>query len=163
MAVKTKSKSKTSHSQRRTTGAASRTSPSRKTKSRTTISRTAGTRASIRTAAKPASRTRASAARSKRLTEIATDHHEIVRWAQDRGAQPARVKGTGRGDAGLIRLEFPKAPNANDDKLEPISWDEWFDEFEKKNLALVYEETNASGHKSNFNKLVSRERAGENS
>ncbi|HLH40528.1 MAG TPA: hypothetical protein VKX39_15360 [Bryobacteraceae bacterium] len=74
------------------------------------------------------------------------------------------MKGTGRGkdDIGMIRLEFPGAPNAKESSLEPISWEEWFDEFEKKNLALLYEETTAAGEKSNFNKLVSRERAVEN-
>ena len=87
-----------------------------------------------------------------------------MRWAEQRGAQPARIAGTGRGkhDIGMIRLEFPGAPNAKDESLEPISWEAWFDEFDKKSLALLYEETTARGQKSNFNKLVSRERAVEN-
>ena len=60
----------------------------------------------------------------------------------------------------MIRLEFPGAPHARDEKLEPIRWEEWFDELDKKNLAMIYEETTARGQKSNFNKLVNRERGG---
>lgn len=62
----------------------------------------------------------------------------------------------------MIRLEFPGAPNTREGSLEPLSWEEWFNEFDKKNLALLYEETTARGQKSNFNKIVSRERADEN-
>jgi len=85
-----------------------------------------------------------------------TDHDAIRGWAEERGAQPARVQGTGRGktDVGMIRLTFPEY--SNDEKLEPITWEEFFDEFEKKQLALVYQETTAEGARSNFNKLLSR-------
>ena len=92
------------------------------------------------------------------VTKITTDHEVIRRWAEERGAKPARVQGTGgNGDIGIIRLEFPGAPGARDEKLEEISWDDWFKEFDEKGLAFVYEETTASGQKSNFNKLVKRE------
>jgi len=63
----------------------------------------------------------------------------------------------GKGDIGLLRLEFPGKPNANDDKLTPISWDDFFQKFEERGLALVYQEQTAEGEKSNFNKLVARE------
>lgn len=92
--------------------------------------------------------------------KVTTDHEEIRRWAEERGAQPARVRGTGgNGDVGILRLEFPGAPGAKDEDLEPISWDDWFREFDERGLALVYEETTATGQKSNFNKIISRETA----
>jgi hypothetical protein len=88
-----------------------------------------------------------------------TDHETIRKWAEDRGAHPACVRGTGgRGDVGMIRLDFPGYSGA--DSLEEISWDEFFEEFDKKGLALLYQEETAAGQKSNFNKLVSRETAG---
>ena len=97
---------------------------------------------------------------AKPVTKVTTDHDEIRRWAEERGAKPARVRGTGgNGDVGLIRLAFPGAPRARDEQLEEISWDDWFREFDKNGLALVYEETTASGQKSNFNKIVKRETA----
>jgi hypothetical protein len=85
-----------------------------------------------------------------------TDHEEIQQWAEQRGAQPACVKGTGRkkGDIGMIRLDFPGY--SGEDSLEHISWEDWFDAFEKNGLALIYQETTSEGERSNFNKLVKR-------
>jgi hypothetical protein len=55
---------------------------------------------------------------------------------------------------GIIRIEFPGAPNAKDDHLEEISWEEFFEKFDEANLALIYQEETACGERSNFNKLV---------
>ena len=44
-----------------------------------------------------------------------------------------------------------------EDKLQPISWEEWFEKFDERKLALVYQEETADGEKSNFNKLISRD------
>jgi hypothetical protein len=84
------------------------------------------------------------------------DHEEIKRWADERGATPACVRGTGeKGDVGMIRLDFPGY--TGEQSLQPIEWDEWFEKFEQQGLALLHQETTASGEPSNFNKLVSRE------
>jgi hypothetical protein len=67
-----------------------------------------------------------------------TNHDEIRKWAESCGGKPACVKGTGgKRDAGMIRLEFPGARNANDENLEPISWEEWFKAFDDNKLALL--------------------------
>lgn len=90
-------------------------------------------------------------------SKTTTNHDEIRKWAESRGGKPACVKGTGgKRDPGMIRLEFPGARNANDDKLEPISWEEWFNAFDENKLALLYQETTRDGEESRFNKLVSR-------
>lgn len=57
----------------------------------------------------------------------------------------------------MIRLDFPGYSGA--DSLEPIEWDEWFDKFEERGLALLVQDKTARGQRSNFNKLVSRETA----
>src|SRR5438045_6247485 len=89
---------------------------------------------------------------------VTTDHDEIRSWAEERGARPACVRGTGGGDdPGMIRLDFPGYSGA--DSLEEISWDDWFRSFDENGLALLHQETTAGGEKSNFNKLVSRETA----
>ena len=89
------------------------------------------------------------------LSKTTQDHDEIRKWAESRGAVPAEVKGTERNDeTGILRFEFPKATNKNDCKLEGISWEEFFEKFDKNNLELVYQEKTADGQKSNFNKLV---------
>lgn len=85
-----------------------------------------------------------------------TDHEQIRRWAEERGAKPACVRGTGdKDDVGMIRLDFPGY--SGEDKLQPISWDEWFEKFDERKLALIYQDETAGGQKSNFNKLVSRD------
>jgi hypothetical protein len=82
-----------------------------------------------------------------------TDHDEIRRWVESRGGRPARVKGTGRGDdPGILRIDFGDP----DEGLEEISWDEWFEAFDKNNLAFLYQDEGDS----RFNKLVSRDGSG---
>ncbi len=91
-------------------------------------------------------------------SQTTTEHDEIRKWAEERGGKPACVRGTGgKGDIGLMRIEFPGSPNANDDKLEEISWEDFFEKFDERGLALVYQAKTASGQKSNFNKLITKE------
>jgi hypothetical protein len=89
-----------------------------------------------------------------------TDHDFIRKWAEARGGKPADVKSTHKsGEVGILRIEFPGAPNAKDENLELISWDDWFEKFDEQGLALLYQEETSGGEKSNFNKLVKRETA----
>jgi hypothetical protein len=113
-------------------------------------------------AALPVGRTKSRTAGDCGITEakVTTDHDTIRKWAEARRAKPATVRSTHRkDDPGIIRLEFPGAPNANDDALEEISWDEFFEKFDEAGLALLYQEETADGQRSNFNKLVGRETA----
>jgi hypothetical protein len=88
---------------------------------------------------------------------MTTDHEFIRQWAEARRAKPTCVRGTGGGgDTGVLRLDFPGYSGRG--KLQPISWDDWFEKFDEQNLALLYQEKTRDGKKSNFNKLVSRER-----
>lgn len=89
-------------------------------------------------------------------SQVTTDHEAIQQWAEERGGQPACVRGTGGSeDVGMLRIDFPGF--SGEESLQHISWDEWFDKFEDRQLALLYQEETAGGAKSNFNKLVSRE------
>jgi hypothetical protein len=88
-------------------------------------------------------------------TQTTVDHDEIRRWVEEHGGRPARVRGTGNGDAGVLRIDFPGG--AGEEALEPISWDEWFRTFDEQRLALVYQERKADGEDSTFAKLVRRE------
>ena len=74
-------------------------------------------------------------------SKITTDHDEIRNWAEERGGRPATVrsthgKGHGQGHdknggTGIIRIEFPDAPNSKHDALEEISWEEFFEKFDE--------------------------------
>ncbi len=88
------------------------------------------------------------------MTETTTDHDSIRKWAESKGGKPAAVRRTHQGDdVGIIRIMFPKAPQSEHDELVEISWDEFFEEFDKRELALLYDE------KSMFNKIVGRDAA----
>jgi len=88
------------------------------------------------------------------MSEVTTDHKKIQRWAERHGGKPAAVSSTHQqSDVGIIRIMFPKSKQSEHDNLEEISWDEFFAEFEKRSLALVYDEG------SMFSKLVSRDSA----
>ena len=97
-------------------------------------------------------------ARSSSSARQLNDHDEIRQWAEERGATPSSVRGTGdNNDLGMIRLDFPGY--SGEGKLEEVSWDEWFDKFDESNLTLLVQDQTARGQKSNFNKLVSRNNA----
>ena len=97
---------------------------------------------------------------AKAAHRILTDQEEIREWAEERGAHPSRVKGTGsEDDPGLLRLDFPGY--SGEGRLEPISWEEFFEKFDEKGLALLVEDRTAGGQRSNFNKIISRETAME--
>ncbi len=88
------------------------------------------------------------------MAEVATDHDTIRKWAESKGGKPAAVDRTHQGgDVGIIRIMFPKAPQSEHESLVEISWDEFFEEFEKRELALLYEKD------SQFNKIVGRDTA----
>ncbi|MGE5206307.1 MAG: hypothetical protein ACM3PW_11880 [Chlamydiota bacterium] len=93
-----------------------------------------------------------------RKSRVLTDHDDIQRWAEERDAQPACVRGTGSAeDVGMIRLDFPGY--SGETSLESIEWDEWFQKFDDNNLALLVEDEMAGGEQSNFNKIIGRETA----
>ena len=60
------------------------------------------------------------------------DHDEIRRWIEQRGGRPARVRGT----TDLLRVSFGKSPQ----NLEEISWEQFFEAFDRNNLLFLYED-----------------------
>ena len=87
-------------------------------------------------------------------SDTTTDHDTIRAWAEERGGRPATVKGTESGgeDAGVLRIDFQDP----DDRLEEISWNEWFQKFDDQKLAFLYQDARKSGETSTFFKLVKR-------
>jgi hypothetical protein len=74
---------------------------------------------------------------------VATRDHDLIRrWAAERQAEPATGEATGSGDATIdvkdggagIRFNFPGLA-----RFRPISWDEWFGNFDAHHLLFVYE------------------------
>ena len=95
---------------------------------------------------------------SQATSHTTTNHDEIRRWVEERGGHPARVKGTEKGkSAGLLRIDYPGF--SGDDRLEEISWEEFFDGFEENELAFIYQDKTSDGEISRFSKLVDRNAA----
>src|SRR5437868_13001996 len=95
---------------------------------------------------------------SKSRSRTLTDHEEIRNWVEERDASPATVKRTGNEEnPGVLRIDFPGY--SGEGSLEPISWDDFFQKFDERGLALLVQDETASGERSNFNKIVSRETA----
>lgn len=92
-------------------------------------------------------------------SRVTTDHDEIRKWAEERGAKPSAVQSTGddEGDVGIIRLDFPGY--SGEGSLTEISWEQFFEKFEEAGLALIIQDTTADGERSNFNKLIKRDKA----
>lgn len=84
-----------------------------------------------------------------------TDHDTIRRWADERGGRPGIVRGTEDGGSGVLRIWFPDV-GASEETFEEISWEEFFEQFEANDLALVYQDQATGGEESRFAKLISR-------
>ncbi len=80
---------------------------------------------------------------------LATRSHEVIRhWAEQRGGQPSTVPGTWHGDhPGVLRFDFP---GYGGQKLEHISWDDWFGAFDDRHLIFLFQEHKSDGQQSNF-------------
>ena len=65
------------------------------------------------------------------------DHDTIRRWVKARGGLPARLR-SGAGAPGALALAFDEITLG--EALERISWDEFFDRFDRNNLALCFDE-----------------------
>ncbi|MDQ2830257.1 MAG: hypothetical protein M3Y74_14585 [Chloroflexota bacterium] len=90
---------------------------------------------------------------------LATREHAVIQaWAEDKERQgaPATVPGTEHGDtAGVLRFDFP---GYGGQKLEHISWDEWFKPFDERELVFIYQEHKKDGSPSTFFILDNPER-----
>lgn len=79
-----------------------------------------------------------------------TDHEEIRKWAEARDGKPSKVDTGPAG--GILRIDFGEP----EEKLEPISWDEFFQIFDDNKLAFLHQDKTSDGGTSRFNKFVER-------
>ncbi len=87
---------------------------------------------------------------------VTRNHDAIMKWAEERGANPATVGGTEHGDRlGVLRFDFE---GGDSDRLEPVSWDDWFRTFDERNLVMIFQENLKAGNQSNFFRFDNPER-----
>lgn len=88
--------------------------------------------------------------------QTTTDHRKIRSWAEERGGHPAAVSEThSEDDAGILRIDFEDGEE--DEGLEEISWEQFFDKFESSKLAFLYQDETKDGSTSRFFKFVRRD------
>ena len=85
-------------------------------------------------------------------SKTTTNHEEIRRWVEERGGHPAQVKETA-----VLRIDYPGF--SGEERLEAISWNEFFEAFDKNKLAFLYQDKLESGKTSRFSKLIERDSA----
>lgn len=89
-------------------------------------------------------------------SKTTTDHSTTKKWVEARGGKPATVKRTAsENEAGILRINFPGY--SGEQSLVDISWDEFFNKFDEKKLAFLYQEEKKASEESRFFRLVSRD------
>ena len=84
------------------------------------------------------------------LLRVTIDHHVIFSWAHRRGAQPATCEGDER--PWPLFFNFSSA----DADLKEISWDKFFEEFERAALAFVYQDATPYSELDDWHEFVKR-------
>ncbi|MBI1390351.1 MAG: hypothetical protein GC154_18085 [bacterium] len=85
---------------------------------------------------------------------VTVDHTTIRGWIEDRGGLPAAVKkGDDMYDVGVLKVHYP-GERAGD--IEYITWDEFFEKFEFKNLAFAYRDSTRGDEDSRYCEFVPR-------
>jgi hypothetical protein len=88
-------------------------------------------------------------------SKTTTNHDEIKTWVEKRNGKPAIVAGTEKNEdaAGMLRILFSDESRGS---LKPVDWDTFFDTFEQKKLAFLYQDKTKDNKESRFLKFVSR-------
>lgn len=84
-----------------------------------------------------------------------TSLHVIRAWSAEREGKPARLKNSMKKGGALLRIIFPG--HEEDEPIEEIPWDIWYDTFLKSNLKFMYREKTEEGTESNLYRLAERE------
>jgi hypothetical protein len=88
------------------------------------------------------------------VAKTVTEHEEIRRRAESHSGKPAAVRRTLQGDGvGIVRIMFPDAPQSERGDLVEIGWEEFFREFDDRDLALLYDGNGL------FSRIVGRDTA----
>jgi hypothetical protein len=88
---------------------------------------------------------------SDQETRATRDHDTIRRWVEARRGHPAVVEGTS-----ILRIDFDEPGGNDDERLQRVSWDEFFRIFDERDLEFLYQDRTHDGRISRFNKFIKR-------
>ncbi len=80
------------------------------------------------------------------MSKIITDHDEVRTWIEEGNGQPGKMA-----DTELLAVYF----GAPESDITPIEWEEFFEIFDRSNLAFMYEDRSA-GDTSSFFEFIDR-------
>jgi hypothetical protein len=84
------------------------------------------------------------------------DRDVIEQWAEARGGKPATVAGTEHGGRpGVLRIDFQDRGDDDTNRIQDISWDDWFRTFDARELVFIFQDRKSDGSQSNFFRLDS--------
>lgn len=91
------------------------------------------------------------------LTRKTTHHDEIRQWVEEREGKPGMVSPSDKADVpASLEISFPGESSTA--TVHEISWEEFFDHFDKEELVFVYKDETAGGERSSFHKIVDRDK-----
>lgn len=88
-------------------------------------------------------------------TRATSDHETIRQWVAERGGAPAMVRRVGQPAEGALLINFPN--DGSDGPVIDISWADFFQRFEDRNLAFVYRESLPDAEDAHYYQLVDRQ------
>lgn len=83
---------------------------------------------------------------------VTKDHQQIRTWVEERHGHPARIIGESSMEDAALYFDFPDAEI--DEALEEISWDDFFEQFDRKGLVLAFQEGQTNRRPEFFCKLI---------
>lgn len=73
--------------------------------------------------------------------QTTTEHALVRKLIEDREGYPAHLESSeGQGDSGLLQVGLTDEGEEGDEDLKELSWEQFFEEFEEKDLAFAYRE-----------------------
>ncbi len=76
--------------------------------------------------------------------KLTTDRNFIIDWVRSRHGLPARIsKITNAGIEKILSIHFPDCQE--DVEADPISWEEFFDNFDQNHYVFIYQDKDRSG------------------
>lgn len=86
---------------------------------------------------------------------LATRSHDVIRsWADRRAALPVAASRGQDGEPRILRLAFhARREDGAGSRLERLTWEQWLDVFDRRELVFLYQERRADGSASNFFRL----------
>lgn len=76
--------------------------------------------------------------------KVTTDPHVIESWVTERKGRPGIARKIDDTEVlSVLCISFPDDPR--DRSLKPISWDEFFETFQREKLVFIYQERTGAG------------------